>query len=203
MCSHKMCKRCVKWTRKHCATAKYMATKRLYNRTPERRDYFRVYNSSRDMKEYFRLYNHRPMRREQIQAWGKAHPESLRTAFRKWARTPKGKAIMKSHAHNRRARFLGNGGSWTASEWVALVARYGHRCLACGLGEVQLRCLRRKLVPDHVIPLVHDGRNDISNLQPLCHGTCGCNNRKGARHTDYRKRSTASPTTLKVALNCR
>ena len=104
--------------------------------------------------------------------------------MREWRR--RNPEAFKSLLHKRRAQLLGNGGSWFAAEWVALVARYGHRCLACGLGEIQLRCLHRKLVPIHVIPLAKGGRNDIGNLQPLCHGAGGCNNRKGTKHIDYR-----------------
>ena len=99
-----------------------------------------------------------------------------------------GREYLRALGQHRKARKLGNGGSWTAAEWSAMLKKYGHRCLACGLGETQLRCLRRKLVPDHVRALAKGGRNDIGNLQPLCHGTGGCNNRKGIKHIDYRRR---------------
>ena len=148
---------------------------------------------------YGRRYNHRPVRRAKIRKWAKDNPEKMAAIHRRFVKAHpdyhriKSREWLRSHPeyrrsldHRRRALLKGAGGSWTAKQWVALVARYGHRCLACGLGEVQLRCLRRKLVPDHVVPLAHSGRNDVSNLQPLCHGTGGCNNRKGTGHTDYR-----------------
>jgi len=101
--------------------------------------------------------------------------------------------ITRAANHLRRARRKGNGGSFTLAEWLALKAKYGFRCLACGKTEKQLKRLRRTLSPDHVIPLAppFNGRNDIGNIQPLCHSRKpgsrgGCNNRKHARHIDYR-----------------
>ena len=130
------------------------------------------YNSTPNMLAYHKRWKqeHPDYHREKSRVWMNAHPEYRRTLD-----------------HKKRARKRGNGGSWTVKQWLELRDRYGHRCLACGLGEVQLRCLRRKLVPDHVRPLARGGRNDISNLQPLCHGVGGCNNSKGARSCrDYR-----------------
>jgi hypothetical protein len=78
----------------------------------------------------------------------------------------------------RRAR-LRAGGSFTAREWRVLRARYHHTCLCCGKAEPDI-----KLTPDHVIPLVHGGRNAIDNIQPLC---LLCNLKKGTKTIDYRK----------------
>jgi hypothetical protein len=62
--------------------------------------------------------------------------------------------------HNYRARQLGAAGDLMVADWEALCARYGHRCLGCGL--------KRPLSPDHVIPLARGGMNTIDNIQPLC-----------------------------------
>jgi len=113
------------------------------------------------------------------------HPECARKAVRKWRiNNPE---AAKQHWRNRAARLRGAGGVCRPAEWAALLKYYGNRCLACGLGEIQLKCLRRKLVPDHVRPIARGGRNDISNLQPLCHGRSGCNNSKGTSTIDFRK----------------
>ena len=71
-------------------------------------------------------------------------------------------------------------------EWIALKAFYLNRCLCCGRVEAELLARGLMLVPDHVQPLVMGGMNDRSNIQPLCHGKGGCNNKKGPRHLDYR-----------------
>jgi 5-methylcytosine-specific restriction endonuclease McrA len=52
---------------------------------------------------------------------------------------------------------------------------FGDLCLACGE--------RSRLSPDHVVPLVQGGANDISNIQPLC---LSCNLRKSTKTIDYR-----------------
>jgi 5-methylcytosine-specific restriction endonuclease McrA len=87
---------------------------------------------------------------------------------------------QRAYVQTRRARRRGNGGSYTAAQWLALCARYGERCLRCG--EML------PLTPDHVVPLVQGGGSDISNIQPLC---LSCNQRKGRRTTDYRRRGLA------------
>jgi hypothetical protein len=61
-------------------------------------------------------------------------------------------------------------------EWLAYCYRLGDCCLRCGAYNVTL-------TRDHVEPLVHGGRNDLSNLQPLCES---CNSDKADAATDYR-----------------
>jgi hypothetical protein len=77
----------------------------------------------------------------------------------------------------RRVRQLAAAGSFTDREFRQLSAQYGNVCLRCGR--------RRVLFPDHVIPLAKKGRNDITNIQPLC---LRCNSIKGVRSSDYRLR---------------
>src|ERR1700722_4518236 len=69
------------------------------------------------------------------------------------------------------------GGSYTSLQWVYLCEKYNLRCLRCGK--------KRKLTPDHVIPVSKGGTSNISNIQPLCGP---CNSSKGARSTDYRRK---------------
>jgi len=49
-------------------------------------------------------------------------------------------------------------------------------CLCCGKNNVVLSM-------DHVVPLSVDGKNLISNIQPLC---VSCNSSKGVKVIDYR-----------------
>jgi predicted restriction endonuclease len=74
---------------------------------------------------------------------------------------------------------------FTLREWLTLKRQYGYRCVACLKTETELALLGRKLVPDHIEPLVKGGLDIIENLQPLCHGRGGCNNRKGGRYMDF------------------
>ena len=123
--------------------------------------------------------------------WGKANPERVCEGKRTWQKANPEKC--RAGTQRRKARKLGNGGSFTAEQFIDLCNFYGNICLGCGLTEAELPALGRMLVPDHVIPLAppHSGSNDISNIQPLCHSrkrgsTGGCNNRKGAKYIDYR-----------------
>ncbi len=76
----------------------------------------------------------------------------------------------------RRATACGyEGEHFTEEEWLALLERYGHRCLACGATEF--------LSADHIVPLSLGGSNHIGNIQPLC---ILCNCLKGATVRDYR-----------------
>jgi len=86
------------------------------------------------------------------------------------------------NAHKCRARRLNAIGSFTTKQFRAL----GNICLCCGRNETELAHLGRRLVPDHVVPVARGGSNDISNIQPLCHGKGGCNNHKGVKYIDYR-----------------
>jgi len=66
--------------------------------------------------------------------------------------------------------------SFTKSEFKALCKQYGNICLRCRK--------KRVLVADHVIPLALGGKNNITNIQPLCRK---CNGKKYLDSKDYRK----------------
>jgi hypothetical protein len=111
------------------------------------------------------------------------HPEKCKEWIRAWHEANPGKGI--EYVHRREARIKGNGGSWTAGEWETLKRQYRYRCVCCWTPESQLNTLGRKLVPDHIIPIAKNGLNIIENLQPLCHGVDGCNNKKYLKTIDY------------------
>jgi len=102
-----------------------------------------------------------------------------------YSKTKTGLEKARARKHKREANKRGNGGSFSAQEWSHLKSIHG-KCLGCGLAEAEILSLGRKLVPDHVRPLVKGGTSNIDNIQPLCHGVGGCNNHKSARWIDYR-----------------
>jgi 5-methylcytosine-specific restriction endonuclease McrA len=126
--------------------------------------------------------------------WIKRNPEKARAAMRRWrarhpdlhaaetraryardpkrfqARTnasPNRPAVRRAMHQRRRARILGAGPSFTAGEWLALVAAREGRCAYCGKA--------RPLHADHRLPLERGGKNDIANILPAC---APCNLRK-------------------------
>jgi 5-methylcytosine-specific restriction endonuclease McrA len=118
---------------------------------------------------------------QQTKDWQKAHPERTREINRVWAQANPEK--VRAKARIRRARKAGAGGFFTPEQFKAL----GDCCLSCKRTGAELAAVGLMLVPDHVIPLSKGGSNDISNIQPLCHGIGGCNNHKSAKHVDYRR----------------
>lgn len=73
----------------------------------------------------------------------------------------------------RSARLIANGGTHTAAEWRALLAR-SPKCAECGRawGEIPPRPdPRYKWVwtKGHKLPVYHGGTNDISNIQAECY----------------------------------
>ncbi len=121
--------------------------------------------------------------RAQARRYQATHRVAARIRLNKWRAANPSSRIPAEH--ERKARLKGNGGSWTLAEWKTLKRQYGHRCVGCWKTEAELKVLGRKLVPDQIIPVVEGGLNHITNLQPLCHGRNGCNNKKGAKYFDF------------------
>lgn len=133
-----------------------------------------------------------------MQKYRLANPEPSRQSSRKWYRANKIQVYLNNRkwvvAHpearrdqhrRRRALKKGNEHSFTDREFQTLVQRYGSRCVSCWKAVSELASLGRKLVPDHIVPLAKGGLNDITNIQPLCHGVDGCNNHKGNKYQDF------------------
>jgi len=79
------------------------------------------------------------------------------------------------YEHIRRTRKTRAGGSFTPEQWTVLCTLHHNLCISCGK--------KRKLTPDHVVPVSKGGTSDISNIQPLCGP---CNSSKGSKEKDYR-----------------
>lgn len=134
--------------------------------------------------------NNRERRRLLGIRWRKKNRERFAELNKRWRKDNPERVVEIETL--RRARKVGSNGSFTEREWQALKLFYKNRCLCCGKSERQLLKLGRILARDHVVALSCGGGNDISNIQPLCHGRGGCNNRKSTKNTDFR--ITVRPT---------
>jgi 5-methylcytosine-specific restriction endonuclease McrA len=106
--------------------------------------------------------------RERSRARYAADPAAWQKYLKEWRR----RNPEKSHAYVRAAtikrRRAAGGQSFTAGEWLALLAHHEGSCACCGskiLVEI-----------DHRIPLTRGGSNLIDNILPACRR---CNRRKG------------------------
>lgn len=175
------CRRC-----KECRAAYYQANaEKVKARVRANRDRDPEKKRQRDQLYY---QNNREQIKQQTQAryeknrdrilayhreYAQQHPEKVRARKVRWYQSNPDK--WKASVHRRRARKRA-GGSFTHGEWRALCEHYGNRCLCCGRSDVALTV-------DHIVPLSLGGRNDTSNLQPLC---LICNLRKARKTIDYR-----------------
>ena len=131
----------------------------------ERLEYHRTYRNAN--KEYFA---------EQMRKFRQNNPEYHARVMREWSQRHPDKVRERDRA--RRARKLGNGGTFTHQEWEAIKQRYNYICLRCGRREPDI-----KLTVDHIMPLIKGGRHSAENIQPLCKS---CNSAKHDDAIDYR-----------------
>lgn len=61
-------------------------------------------------------------------------------------------------------------GQHTEDQWQALVRKFKHRCVRCGVSPDE------RMQKDHITPIYQGGSDGIDNLQPLCRA---CNASKG------------------------
>jgi len=196
------CIRMRRWVERNFEKVKAYNKARYSQHLEENRAYARTYaeaHAERHLATANAWNKANPERvKELADARHKTHPEKRPAVHRAWRETNRERcrayelAYYKIHPdkrrakdHRRKARKLGNGGSWTAVEWLTLKRQYGFRCVACWKTETELLALNRKLVPDHIVSLKRGGLNSICNLQPLCHGADGCNNKKGSQYRDF------------------
>ena len=144
-----------------------------YRADPEYRQSARAYQ-----RAYYRANRERLLeRRREIAA---NRQEEIRAANRaRYARNPvarldywkgwRARNIERARAYQRAAdeRRRAAHGSFSADEWLALVASLSGRCAYCGaIGNLEA---------DHRVPLSRGGAGDIANILPAC---VRCNRRK-------------------------
>jgi hypothetical protein len=168
-----------------CSTLRHQITEKNRKRTPEDRRIYRLKNIDRFLELERRQYKENPekkkeaSRRSQHKSYAE-NPERMLERNRQWrARNPEKRAAAR---HKRRAIE----GNFTAQQWKELKTQYGNKCLGCGRTADELVRFGLKLTPDHVLPIALGGSGDVSNIQPLCFGKSGCNNRKSNKYIDFR-----------------
>jgi 5-methylcytosine-specific restriction endonuclease McrA len=118
--------------------------------------------------------------REAMRRWRARHADQHRNANRDYRLRNPGRVkawdakyrrahpdVVKVRWERYRARRRAATGSFSTTEWLALVRRYGGRCAYCGI--------LAGLVVEHRIPLSRGGTNFIDNILPAC---SSCNARK-------------------------
>ena len=134
--------------------------------------------------------NNRERHRAGSLRWQRENPDARRKLARDYGRRNRkkvaaiGRAWRKSnpdrhiaHQHQRKARIISVGGTYSRQEWLDLCTACAQRCLCCGRSDLPLTV-------DHVIPVSKGGSNSIDNIQPLCGR---CNSAKGTQIIDYRQ----------------
>ena len=132
-------------------------------------------NSERKKQSSRAWYNaNKDKANEASKRWARQNRDKINTRYRRW-KQQKPEAVT-AYTHQRRAKKIASGESFTATEWRALTEHYDNKCLCCGRTDV-------KLTADHVIPLSKGGPSSIDNIQPLC---ASCNSSKNTKTIDYR-----------------
>jgi len=103
---------------------------------------------------------------------------SLQYEVNRQQRAIKSLIELLDYGNRRKVRMAYAGGSHTNLEWEVLKRRYDYTCPCCLKREPEI-----ELSPDHVVPVVPGGSDDITNIQPLCRL---CNTLKGGTYADYR-----------------
>lgn len=154
----------------------YMAK---YRQRPEVKE-----RSSKRTNEYRQTEKGKLENRQRAKEWNAKNKEEIyqrrkakivhsREYLREWRKKNRAQSI--EYWHRRKARKLGNGGSYTQQEWIDLCEKFDNICLCCRQSL--------PLTPDHIVPLSTGGSNSIDNIQPLC---LSCNSRKQNKTIDYR-----------------
>ena len=89
----------------------------------------------------------------------------------------KGRKKNIQRQNRRREMIKSNGGKIKKAKWEALLSYYAPNYVCPSCGE------KKKIVKDHIIPVVLGGTSNPSNIQPLCKS---CNAKKRIKIIDYR-----------------
>lgn len=134
------------------------------------------------LKKKQTLYYKRVRQKELVKraAWRRQYPEKLREQYRLWIATPRGQEVRRAVGVRYRGRKAQQKGVVTVECKQAWLEVFRFCCPVCG---DRMDCTpgshhAKSLTWDHVIPISRGGRDDDSNLLPLCQS---CNSKKSNR----------------------
>jgi 5-methylcytosine-specific restriction endonuclease McrA len=168
----RICKQCRK-----AATRQWKAANRERARKTDRQWRARNRDRSNAHTRKWRAQN-KEKHLELCRRWNAENRDRCRVNLALWKEQNPGRL---AEWHRQRWAKLRAGAQYSPAEWRALLALFGHRCVAC---NVEARSTPEGfLTPDHIVPVCMSGPNTIDNIQPLC---LDCNRRKNGRVIDYR-----------------
>lgn len=132
--------------------------------------------NARNRARYANDSGYRATMLESSRKYQKNNRDKLRETEKRYRKEHRDKERQKER--NREYRERGAEGTYTESEWIAILDKYKHQCLRCHKSETEVEITR-----DHIRSIIRGGSNYISNLQPLCRA---CNSAKGGWNIDYR-----------------
>ena len=148
--------------------------------TERRKAYQKAYTATN--KERLLAYNREYYQKNaaavkaRIKTANEAKPDFYADIHRRWKKA--NPDACRAMSNRRRTRLTGNGGSYTAKQWIELKSRFDNRCLMCNRQEPEIL-----LTFDHIVPVSRGGTSDITNGQPLCKS---CNSKKHRKILDLR-----------------
>lgn len=160
-----------RWASKH--RAEHAAKQREYyaaNRDRCRADMKRYAEEHREQLSAYHA-EYRDQNRESIREENRRQYAAKAEERRAYAnRYRENHPDWKRASNNRRKALQRNApiNDFTAEQWTAMKAAYGHRCAYCGVQP-------EKLTMDHIVPLARRGSHTESNIVPAC---LPCNMRK-------------------------
>ena len=163
---------------------------------------YMAYKDPERQREYGRQWmkDNPEKAREAMRRWRAAHPDLRRERNREYKRTAHERrgaeiealkaawlaahpGVRRAKDQRYRARKRAASGSFTGTEWLALVEQYGGVCGYCGASG--------PLQAEHRVPLSRGGTNGIENIIPAC-GRC---NRQKAGRTEAEFRAVLARDT--------
>ena len=119
------------------------------------------YENNKDKrKEYGKEYskNYRENNKDKIKGYLQEYRENNKDKIKEYRENNKDK--MKGYVHKRRALELGNGGSYTKSQWLDTLEYFDYKCAYTG------ECIKHSCHVEHIVPISKGGTSYIWNLVP-------------------------------------